>query len=192
MARILGHSMKTYELTHERKVRVWLNETAKHKDENTSEPLLVKGVSCNGGKRPLREAVCIELLVPLGGRFLYGMLGGIGTGGSAHEATLQISNSLIAEESEGAVDPLSGRLDQVSPWVSIDYCSSILDGAGLAAKNYASFFPSFTFNMGRQGVIGSSPNFFRLLGFLVVSMLAVPDRDVEEYLNSISLDIGIE
>jgi hypothetical protein len=184
--------MKIYELNYEKKARVWLNEISMPRSESGGNSKIIKKVSCIGEKIALREAVSVELLVPLGGRFLYGMLGGSGMGIGACETTLKVSNGLIAEKNDKVVDPLSGRLDHVTPWVSIDYCSSILDGAGLAAEKYASFFSAFSFDVGRQGVVGSSPNFFRLLGFLVVSLLAVPEQDIEDFLNGVNLDIGLE
>jgi len=182
MARILGHQMRTFALTMERRARVWIDSSEMPGVMSVDERRMLKyrDVYCRGNQKARRTAIAVELFIPVGGRFLYGMLGGKAFGSEASQSLIEIAD--MTSHGRVVVDSLAGSLDTVVPWVDAEYYDSILDGASAAVEGFEAFPDKFVFCSGRQGALGSTPILFRRLAHICVALLAAPDADIEKRL----------
>lgn len=167
--------MKSFNLTKERKARVWLSELPT--SFQTDELSCKKVVQCEGSVRPLRTTIAVEIFVPAGGRFLYGLLGIQSLGKSADKTRIEIpifSRPPITHVS----DSLAGTVDKVVPWIDDEYHAAILAGMSAAVGEYAIVPERIRICSGRQGLVGSSPEIFRRLAFICMTLLAIPEEDI--------------
>lgn len=177
MAFFLGDKVKTFNLTRERIARIWVNQLP--------EPVQSSKVYVNarpasgpwGNEHILHRSIAVELFIPVGGRFLYGLLG-------CEFEPNEVSAPLIAtpvfqrEKHTVGLDSLADRLDCVEPWLDTEYHDSILGGAKKAAEKFRPFRRNLVFRSGRQGRLGSSSALYRRLAHLCVCLLGVPEDDL--------------
>ncbi|WGV27650.1 hypothetical protein [Halotia branconii] len=126
--------------------------------------------------------VMIEILTPLGARFLYGCLGAIFEPNDSGKLILKIS---ISTESERQLNTsLASSLDIVRVGITEEYACSILEGARLKLQEsgVSDMFGSgeISFNLGAFGEIGSSKAFFHDLAYAVVEVIV---RDKGRFYN---------
>lgn len=167
--------MKSFNLTKERKARVWLNDGPA--SLQTDKISYKEVVQCEGDFRPLRTAIAVELFIPAGGRFLYGLLGVQSFGDSVEKTRIEIpifSRPPVTHVS----DSLASTVDTVVPWIDDEYHAAILTGASTAARKYAVLPESIRVCSGHQGLIGSSSKVFRRLAFICVMLLATSEEDI--------------
>lgn len=169
--------MKSFNLTKERKARVWLGEFLP--SFQTNESSLTEVVKCSGSLYPLHTTVAVELFIPAGGRFFYGLLGIQTFGKETQKTSVEIANFPHRRGSE-ITDSLAGALDTVVPWIDNEYHAAILAGASTAAGKYAALPERIQIYSGRQGLIGSSQELFHRLGSICVTLLATPEEDIGE------------
>lgn len=172
-------------LSKERKARVWLKELPDVWYANNESSDHHRVAECLGTRRIIRSKVAVELFIPVGGRFLYGMLGGCAEGENSSKTTIEIADGASCKRIGASKDSLVDSLDRTMHWIDSDYFPSILEGAAAAAEEYEFLTKIFRFSTGKQSAIGSSPALFRRLAFIVVALLAVPEKDVEECLEDL-------
>lgn len=171
--------MKEFRLTRERRARVWVN-SSEFPDViflNERHVLRSRDAYCRGDQRALRTAISVELFIPAGGRFLYGMLSGQAFGSEESQSRIHIAD-ITSGEQDKIADSLAGSLDAITPRVDAEYHDSILGGASAAVQAFEIFPKEFIFCAGRQGALGSSPTLFRRLAHICVTLLASPDADI--------------
>jgi hypothetical protein len=178
--------MRSFNLTRERRARVWFGDLP-HARPVVHEQCSVSQTQekrCRGVAHTLRRSVAVELFVPLGGRFLYGLLGCQAIGNESQSVVVEVGNfpHLAARE---AIDSLVGSLDNVVPWIDEQYHDSILEGAGVAVEQYERLPERLRFCCGRQGALGSTPTLFRRLALICVSLLTVAEDDLERCLEAL-------
>lgn len=121
--------------------------------------------------RPLtRHSVTIELLIPLGGRFLYGLLGAEASGSLAADLSL-IAYSLTAADAVFD-DSLAGTLDSVRWGLPAEFVDAVLDGASAGIDKYGMpAAETIHFNVAAFGEVGSTISVFQRLASMIVALL---------------------
>jgi hypothetical protein len=121
----------------------------------------------------LNKTVMIEILAPLGARFLYGCLGAIFEPNDSGQLVLRVS---VSTESERQLKTsLASSLDIVRVGITEEYASSVVDGAKLKLQEprISEIFGSgeIYFKSGAYGEIGSSRAFFHDLAYTVIEVM---------------------
>ncbi|MBD2500495.1 hypothetical protein [Anabaena azotica] len=129
--------------------------------------------------------VMIEILAPLGARFLYGCLGAMFMPNNSGKLVLTVC---ISTESEPQLDnSLASSLDVVRNGIIEEYASSIFEGAKLKLQEngISNIFGSgeVYFRWGAFGEIGSSIAFFHDLAYAVIQLM-VNDKGQSDNIKS--------
>ena len=116
-----------------------------------------------------RHDLAIEIFVPKGARFEYGLLGGEFIPDDS--GCLQV---FVSAASEGVPfnESLASKLDEVWIGLPLSYARAIMDGVAIAEKELA-FLPSgkLHFNCAAYGTAGSCVAIFRTLSTTIVKLL---------------------
>jgi hypothetical protein len=136
------------------------------------------------GVLSLRQ-VMIEILAPLGARFLYGCLGAMFIPNNSGKLVLEV---WISTESERQLNnSLASSLDVVRNGITEEYASSIVEGAKLKLQEtgISNIFGSgeIYFRRGAFGEIGSSRAFFHDLAYAVIQLM-VNDQGCSDNIKS--------
>ncbi|MBN3947759.1 MAG: hypothetical protein V7K14_06470 [Nostoc sp.] len=120
-----------------------------------------------------KREVMIEILVPLGARFLYACLGAIFEPNDSGKLVLKVS---IATELERQLNTsLASSLDIVRIGITEEYAPSVTDGARLKFQEpgVRDILGSgeISFNLGAFGEISSSRAFFHDLAYAVIEVI---------------------
>jgi len=168
--------MLTLDLGNHRQGRLWLDELP----DLHYPPLRVAERTVAvpaGGSR--RQKAAAELLVPMGPRAMYGLLGATHTADGSGSLRVQV----VLSGADGKVYPaaLAGRLDQVRAGLPEEYGDSVLAGV-LSAEALARLGPGvLRIDCAAHGPVGSSPWLFqRLAGVVVLALTAAADVAWEE------------
>lgn len=174
--------MKALKLSKERSARVWIDEnppigTSVNNSRVSHRAIKIQEV------RPLKhKIVTIELLVPLGGRFLYGLLGCEVMGERTSPLDVVVETSV--EVKSEFFESLAGNIDTVWSGISDEYTDAILDGASMGASKFG--VPpvgQIKFCFGAYGEIGSTGSIFERLGMAAMALLTSSDNmSIEEVL----------
>jgi hypothetical protein len=126
---------------------------------------------------PARRRAAIELFVPLGGRFIYGLLGVelLGSATSVLEVLVPISGS------KGTIydGSLANTLDRVRWGLPDEYVGAVLDGARAGVRTYGPpDAGAARFGIAAHGDVGSASSLFERLSKALVGLLVVRDDDV--------------
>ena len=176
--------MKEFKLSKEKTARVWLNEwpiDAKHSSNITNNDILT--AQCQGSLKCINNSVVVELLVPLGGKFNYGMLGVMAFGEMSFNPTIELCTPLSLSTSTTLAD----SIDTIEPYISEEYRKSILKGGIESAKEYFNRPSVIRYFGGQQGVFGSSQSAFEKLAFICLRLLSTSKynilKDLEDALH---------
>ena len=159
-----------------KKARVWINELPNlhlglaNVIERTVpvDRMLLSGV----------HKAAVELLIPTGGRALYGLLGAEFV---PHERkTLEIQVPMPISYGELVSWSLASQIDEVRVNTLPDFAYAILDGAFNAKEFCLLGSGELCFNCVAQGAVGSSQNVFRQLAKIVVKLLFFNEEEIVE------------
>lgn len=151
-----------------RVARIWLDDAPMHSNFNS---LVIAGA--NQKKRNAAHLRCqkvkVELLLPLGGRFLYGLLG---CELSLYDQTRQRIELQIQNGKSILTNSLAQSIDIVHSGLPEEFENSVLDEAGacLSKLDVESEF-SVSFYDAAYGEIGSSISIFRRLCRIAISVI---------------------
>ena len=127
------------------------------------------------------KVATLEVLIPRGARFIYGLLGADFSPNDSRELTIQVSSSTVFVPITDW--SLARGLDSVRtgipPWAAHD----ILNAASIAAADFGSGL--LRFSIGAFGEIGSNVWVFRNLTKAVVALLLIEEPLSEERLGLI-------
>ncbi|MEA5550690.1 hypothetical protein VB713_06825 [Anabaena cylindrica UHCC 0172] len=120
-----------------------------------------------------KRKVMIEILAPLGARFLYGCLGAMFEPNDSGKLVLKVA---ISTELECEVNSsLASSLDIVRVGIPEEYANSVFDGSKLKLQEpgVSEIFGSgqISFQWGTFGEIGSSRAFFHDLAYTVIEVM---------------------
>jgi hypothetical protein len=175
VARLLGDALITLALSHEKRARIWFDRP----EEYVAQPSSMRTIRVLPKARleVQRKTVVVEMFVPGGGRFGYGLLG----------ATIvddgQIGDRIAVEipvtGSSGPVfrGSLAGKLDVVRWGLPVEYAEAVAVGAQefLLACG-APTLGAIQFAWAAHAFVGSSSHWFRRLAALVTRLLITPDE----------------
>lgn len=160
--------MKTLSLSHERSARLWIDElpecgrvAVRRRDEGAARIALSRALTAS--------MACIELLVPLGGRFLHGLLG--------VELLPAMSPLVVVTSSSGSAyaGSLADRLDSVRWGLSQEFAQAVFDGAAAGLHEYGgSSSHSLHFSVAAHGEVGPSSSMFQRLARALVGLVTLP------------------
>jgi hypothetical protein len=170
-------------LSHSRKVRIWVDELPE--DVFIGAAGFVERRFPSNEPLAFRRKISIELFIPRGGRFDYGLIGGELLPNDADEFIVTVCHS--ARHPHPLADSLAGALDDVLVGFPRDYADAVADGIAMADSDHASL-PASNLRVchGAYGKLGSSVFFFRLLGKTFYRMITAPaipseDKDMAEF-----------
>lgn len=171
--------MITYALSKERRVRVWINESPANLMPDFDHVSHCRRISSQNIRPLIRKCVVIEVFIPLGGRFLYGLLGGEAIDCLYQDFNL-VAFEMVATDSvfNGS---LAGDLDIVSWGLPNEYIDSVLDGACIGIEKYG--LPdaaTIQFHLAAFGEIGSTVSIFRRLAIIIIAFMGgLNDREFD-------------
>ena len=120
-----------------------------------------------------KKEVMIEILAPLGAKFLYGCLGATFEPNDSGKLVLKVAVSTEVEREVSSSLALS--LDVVKVGIPEEYADSVFNGAKLKLQEpgISSIFGSgeISFKWGTFGEIGSSRSFFHDLAYTVIEVM---------------------
>jgi hypothetical protein len=122
------------------------------------------------------------LFIPVGARFLYGLLGcdAVGTGGAGLDVAVQTSEMQVRRFTSA----LAGQLDEVWCGIPDEYAGGVLRGAVDGLNKFgAPDVKTIAFRMGAYGKIGSTPRLFERLGAVAIALLLFPRTSAANELN---------
>jgi hypothetical protein len=160
--------MRTVRIGRYGKARVWLGELP----ELTYPVLDVLERTLEAGDSPLSgvRRAAIEMLLPRGGRALYGLLGA--------ELTPRCSGRLVVQVAvSGRTEPqfirsLAARIDDVRLGIPDEYAVSVLDGVSRTDESRSLGPGMVRFDRAAHGAVGSAQWLFQRLSAAIVRLLA--------------------
>ncbi|MCC5635500.1 hypothetical protein LC593_06485 [Nostoc sp. CHAB 5844] len=171
--------MKTIDLGLIGKARIWQDEQLYFPGDSRTifYPVVEEIIetvfdNVKTGSLSQRE-VMIEILVPLGAKFLYGCLGAIFTPNDSGKLVLKVSISTEVERQLN--NSLASSLDIVRVGITEEYAFRVADGAKLKLQELgiSNIFGSgeISFKWGAFGEIGSSKALFHDLAYAVIEVI---------------------
>ena len=174
-------------LSHSRKARIWVDELPE--DVLVGPAGWVERRFASSTSHAFSRKLTIELFIPRGGRFDYGLIGGELFPNDAAEFVATVCHS--ARQPSPLDDSLAGALDDVLIDLPRDYADAVADGIAMADSDHASL-PASNLRVchGAYGKLGSSVFFFRFLGKTFYRMITAPaipsnDKEMAEFLLSL-------
>lgn len=163
------------------RARAWVGELPNLPTEPSQ--VVQKVIEVRHPPRRSRSIAAIEVLIPCGGRFIYGLLGGEFTPNDSQPLVVQVACS---ETGQTITDwSLARRLDAVisgiPPWAAEEILNAALENAESQALGPG----CLRYSLGAHGVLGSSRSVFRGLAGVVVSLICLDNPLSEAELSSI-------
>ncbi len=160
--------MRILDLGKERRARVWIGD---HPDSDyPSQRTLSHSVTA--GKKPYNQAKVgvVEVLVPLGGRFKYGLLGGILRPAPTDVLSIELNVSSPGERL--FINSLAKEIDEVRVGLPEEYAEAVLSGVDVAKEQLNALAPgSLSICYAAHGAVGSSRVIFKHLATILVKIL---------------------
>lgn len=171
--------MKELDLGLTGKARIWNNDPFHFPGDfrlifypSVDEKIGIIDANAKIGSLPKKQ-VMIEILAPLGARFLYGCLGAIFKPNDSGKLGLKVSISTELERQLNS--SLASSLDVVRVGIPEEYANSVFNGANFKLKEpgISEIFGSgeISFEWGTFGEIGSSRAFFHDLAYTVMEVM---------------------
>jgi hypothetical protein len=175
VARLLEDALITLALSHEKRARIWFGSP----EEYVAQPFSLRAIRVVPKARleVHRKIVVVEMFVPGGGRFGYGLLGA--TIVDAGQIGDGIAVEIPVTGSSGPIfqGSLAGKLDVVRWGLPAEYAEAVAAGAEeflLAAG--APAVGGIQFAWAAHAYVGSSNHWFRHLAALVTRLLITPNE----------------
>lgn len=174
--------MRTLDLQRLRTARVWLGGLPDA--AYTPAAHLTRSIAVRGALAGASKMAAVEIFVPVGGRFMHGLLGGhfdpdgsdrlLVTVGLSSRTDIPFENGLTNELEDAHIGLLPEYGEAVLEGVE-DACSRVeVLGGGL-----------LTFRHAVHGDVGSSSVFFRALASIVVELLPLGDAPTDAALQNV-------
>lgn len=162
-------------LSRYRKARIWLGTLP---ELNYPVVKVLSRTKKDAKKIDISEVrrTAIEMFIPTGGRFIYGLLESEFTPTNSGEFSIKVATST---DTGNPVDwSLAASVDEVCAGIPLEYSESVIEGALSAADVLGSGI--LCFEGGAHGALGSSNRIFRHLATTAVRILACPFESVSE------------
>ena len=166
-------------LSRERRARVWLDVAPPLSQIAVGPATRHERLVVSGTRLANHKTATIELFLPLGGRFMYGLLGceALGDATSWLDVLLTTSN----EKTNRFNESLAKDLDQVWCGLPDEYADAVLKGitAGVTSYGYPKA-ASLRISFAAHGEIGSAPKVFERIGKAVVALLLASPEETDD------------
>ena len=159
-------SRKSLNLSHHRKMRVWLGELPPLKYPVVDS--VERTIKAINSQIYNRKYAAIEMFIPKGGRAIYGLLGAEFQPQLSQEILVQVAVSETATQQLDWL--LASSLDRTYMGLPSEYCQSVLSGALTGAEILGSGL--LHINCAAHGEVSSSPRIFNHLASTLVKLLA--------------------
>lgn len=156
----------TLNLSYHRKMRVWLGELPPLKYPVVDS--LERTLKARRSQIYNRKSAAVEMLIPKGGRAIYGLLGAEFQPELSQELLVKVAVSGTATQQLDWL--LASRLDRAYMGLPSEYCHGVLSGALSAAEILGSGL--LHINCAAYGEVSSSPIIFNQLASTIVKLLA--------------------
>ena len=177
--------MKNINLNFHSQARVWIEDAPSiiYPVIDTLTKDVQTGLTRNSERQ---RQVALEILIPVGVRILYGLLGAKFIPHDSGKLSLAVlvstNNEFIFEQS------IASQLDRVRVGLPNEYSQSIVDGA-LKALDRETIVKLgsglIQFDLAAHGEIGSSNKFFRKIAAIVVQLLTIDTGSSEQEVTEI-------
>ncbi len=157
-----------------RKARIWLGELPE-----LNYPIVnVLSRTKDAKKVDISEVrrTAIEMLIPTGGCFIYGLLEAEFTPTNLGEFSIKVATS--ANTGNPVNWSLATSVDEVCAGIPLEYSESVIEGALSAGDILGSGI--LCFQGGAHGAVGSSKRIFRHLATTAVRILVYPFESISE------------
>lgn len=176
-------------LSHERRARIWLNQAPPapvRMTAPTSRHERVTGVCLN----PTHTVVALELLIHLGGRYMYGLLGSELLGEESQTPDILVPTTDRLEHP--FADSLAAKVDTVWWGLPTEYAAAVLRGAESGARKFgAPAASTIRFSFAAHGQVGSAKNIFERLARAIMALHVVPTADLVDIRTTIERLIDV-
>ncbi|TFW33900.1 hypothetical protein [Massilia horti] len=126
---------------------------------------------------PIHQHCTLELFVPLGGRFNYGLLG------CQIEAPAMQATTVVVDASHQRTESFTGslahRVELVHWGLDSEFVDSVFEGAARGIAEYGRPSGRIHFNVAAHGDVGATAKMFSRLARLVIALVVVPGSDRE-------------
>ncbi len=168
--------MMSFELSKHRRARVWVDEVlpCEFAAGDSIQKEIEAAVPCD----PVLSTIAVELFVPEGGRFSYGLLGGRFSMSSSTPGKVSL---IVNVDGKGLKYPsaLSGQLDDVRIGLPREYASAVIESLEREMVEQR-VFPAgqLVVSCAAHGLIGSNRGIFRRLAKLLIRAMNLRSDEV--------------
>jgi hypothetical protein len=175
LASSFNKAMRTPSIGAFRQARVWIGELP----DAIYPPVDTLTHVVAAGRLPIRNGLTlatVEVFVPLGGRALYGLLGGRLKPTKGSHLSVQLSVSAPNEHS--FPDSLAEKVDDVRVGLPAEYVQGVFDGIDLAKGELNTVAAGKLFiDCAAHGAIGSSSAIFKHLAAVLVKLFNIAQAE---------------
>jgi hypothetical protein len=159
--------MKTLELGKYRRARVWLGELPDA--VYSASPSFAKFGEVDRGEAKI---AAVELLIPTGGRTIYGLLGGQFKPAAGYGMSIEIAASTQSQRAFSAA--LTGPADRAYVGLPAEYTDAVNAGIKLAKEPLSKLGNgTLSINCAAHSLSGSSSLIFRHLALILIKLMGV-------------------
>lgn len=174
MARFLGDALITLALSHAKRARIWFDSPEGYVAQPFSSSAFRVVPKIRFEQH--RKRVVVEMFVPAGGRFEYGLLGATVLDGSPLSDTVDVEIPVTGSSGPIFSASLAGDLDVVRWGLPREYSDAVADGARESINTHGvPAVDGIRFAWAAHAHVGSSSHRFQYLAALVMRLLITPN-----------------
>lgn len=159
------------------RARIWLGDIPAA--EYPVAKVLRRNISLSGTARPEYRQAAIEVFIPHGGRFSYGLLGGHWSPDETNQ--LRVAVGVASKSNKLFHESLATHHDTVHIGLLEEYGHIVLGAIEVAARNQkAPGSGELRINCAAYGEIGSNASVFTHLAAALVNILSAPAGDLSD------------
>lgn len=167
--------MITLALSREKRARIWFDSP----DGHLEQPAVLRSfrIKPKARVKQYKKVIVVEVLVPRGGRFEYGLLGATVLDAGAMSDEIVVEMPVTGSLGPIVTDSLAGRLETVRWGLPAEYAEAV--AAGARASLLADGAPDaygIRFAWAAHGLVGSSSHRFGRLATLVSRLIITPSE----------------
>lgn len=161
-------------LSHEKRARIWFQSP----EEYVTQPFSSRAIRVVPTVRlnAHRKIAVLEMFVPGGGRFGYGLLGATIVGGGQMDGDIAVDIPVTGSSGPIFHSSLAGNLDVVRWGLPAEYADAVAAGTRESLIAGAPAAGGIQFTWAAHGFVGSSSHWFRRLAVLVTRLLITPSE----------------
>jgi len=160
--------MRVLNLGKHRRARIWIGDVPDAVYE--SKDKLIRSVRADCKMQDKFKQAAIEVAIPLGGRSMYGLLGGELRPGSS--PILDVNISMGSPKGRLFADSLAGTTDEVRVGLPAEYAEAVFDGIALARGELTRLAAGrLLINRAAHGAVGSCDAVFKHLAAALIKLL---------------------